>query len=85
MAENITKIDEKIRELKRKKKSVLNQEKIKEYDAFIKAVNKAIEEPKFHIKKIGEVIGFLRDQEERGKFFSKWLEKSSEKQGVSNG
>lgn len=74
MAENITKIDEKIRELKRKKKSVLNQEKIKEYDAFIKAVNKAIEEPKFHIKKIGEVIGFLQEQETNG-WVSKWLAK----------
>lgn len=80
MAENIEKIDERIRELKRKKKAVLDQEKIREYNAFIKSVNHAIEEPKFRIKKIGDVIGFLRDQEERGKFFSKWQEKTSEKQ-----
>lgn len=63
MAENIAKIDEKIRELKRKKKAVENREKIKDQCEAIKAINQSLKNSKLKIEKITEIVGFLQEQE----------------------
>ena len=78
MAENIAKIDEKIRELKRKKKAVENREKIKdqcEAIKAIKAINQSLKNSKLKIEKITEIVGFLQEQESSGNWLSKWLAK----------
>lgn len=76
MAENIAKIDEKIRELKRKKKAVENREKIKDQCDSIKAINQSLKDSKLKIEKITEIVGFLQEQESNGKWVSKWLAKN---------
>ncbi len=76
MAENITKIDEKIRELKRKKKAVENREKIKDQYDSIKAINQSLKNSKLKIEKITEIVGFLQEQESSGNWLSKWLAKN---------
>ena len=68
MAENIAKIDEKIRELKRKKKAVDQCEAIK-------AINQSLKNSKIKIEKITEIVGFLQEQESNGNWLSKWLAK----------
>ena len=75
MAENIAKIDEKIRELKRKKKTAENREKIKDKSEAIKAINKSLKNSKIKIEKITEIVGFLQEQESSGNWLSKWLAK----------
>lgn len=75
MAENITKIDEKIRELKRKKKAVENREKIKDQREVIQAINQSLKDSKLKIEKITEIVGFLQEQETNGNWVSKWLAK----------
>lgn len=75
MAENIAKIDEKIRELKRKKKAVENCEKIKDQCEAIKAINQSLKNSKLKIEKITEIVGFLQEQESSGNWLSKWLAK----------
>ena len=75
MAENIAKIDEKIRELKRKKKAVENREKIKDQCEAIKAINQSLKNSKLKIEKITEIVGFLQEQESSGNWLSKWLAK----------
>lgn len=75
MGENIAKIDEKIRELKRKKKAVENREKIKDQCDSIKAINQSLKNSKLKIEKITEIVGFLQEQESNGNWFSKWLAK----------
>jgi hypothetical protein len=75
MAENIAKIDEKIRELKRKKKAVENREKIKDQCEAIKAINQSLKNSKIKIEKITEIMGFLQEQESSGNWLSKWLAK----------
>ena len=67
MAENIAKIDEKIRELKRKKKTAENREKIKDQSEAIKAINQSLKNSKIKIEKITEIVGFLQEQESSGK------------------
>lgn len=76
MAENIAKIDEKIRELKRKKKAVENREKIKDQYDSIKAINQSLKNSKLKIEKITEIVGFLQEQESSGNWLSKWLVKN---------
>lgn len=71
MAENIAKIDEKIRELKRKKKAVENREKIKDQCEAIKAINQSLKNSKLKIEKITEIVGFLQEQESSGNWLSK--------------
>lgn len=44
MAENIAKIDEKIRELKRKKKTAENQQMIKACNAYLRSLNSSLKE-----------------------------------------
>lgn len=75
MAENIAKIDEKIRELKRKKKTAENREKIKDQSEAIKAINQSLKNSKIKIEKITEIVGFLQEQESSGNWLSKWLAK----------
>lgn len=75
MAENIAKIDEKIRELKRKKKTAENREKIKVQSEAIKAINQSLKNSKIKIEKITEIVGFLQEQESSGNWLSKWLAK----------
>lgn len=75
MAENIAKIDEKIRELKRKKKTAENREKIKDQSEAIKAINQSLKNSKIKIEKIIEIVGFLQEQESSGNWLSKWLAK----------
>ena len=75
MAENIAKIDEKIRELKRKKKAVENREKIKDQCEAIKAINQSLKNSKLKIEKITEIVGFLQEQESSGNWLSKRLAK----------
>ena len=75
MAENIAKIDEKIRELKRKKKTAENREKIKDQSEAIKAINQSLKNSKIKIEKITEIVGFLQEQETNGNWVSKWLAK----------
>lgn len=72
MAENIAKIDEKIRELKRKKKTAENREKIKDQSEAIKAINQSLKNSKIKIEKITEIVGFLQEQESSGNWLSKW-------------
>lgn len=79
MAENIAKIDEKIRELKRKKKAVENREKIKDQCDSIKAINQSLKDSKLKIEKITEIVGFLQEQETRGKFLSNWIKNNQKK------
>lgn len=79
MAENIAKIDEKIRELKRKKKAVENREKIKDQCDSIKAINQSLKDSKLKIEKIKEIVGFLQEQETRGKFLSNWIKNNQKK------
>lgn len=75
MAENIAKIDEKIRELKRKKKTAENREKFKDQSEAIKAINQSLKNSKIKIEKITEIVGFLQEQESSGNWLSKWLAK----------
>ena len=75
MAENIAKIDEKIRELKRKKKTAENREKIKDQSEAIKAINQSLKNSKIKIEKITEIVGFLQEQESSDNWLSKWLAK----------
>ena len=84
MAENIAKIDEKIRELKRKKKAVENREKIKDQCDSIKAINQSLKDSKLKIEKIKEIVGFLQEQETRGKFLSNWI-KNNQKNRIEKG
>lgn len=72
MAENIAKIDEKIRELKRKKKTAENQQMIKACNAYLRS----LKESGIQVKRIDEVLGFLLEQEANGKWVSKWLVKN---------
>jgi hypothetical protein len=75
MAENIAKIDEKIRELKRKKKTAENQQMIKACNAYLRSLNSSLKESGIQVKRIDEVLGFLLEQETNGKWVSKWLAK----------
>jgi peptidoglycan hydrolase CwlO-like protein len=76
MAKDIAKIDEKIRELKRKKKSAENQQMIKECHAYLKALNSSLKKSGVQIKRIDELLGFLLEQEANGNWVSKWLVKN---------
>lgn len=76
MAENIAKIDEKIRELKRKKKTAENQQMIKACNAYLRSLNSSLKESGIQVKRIDEVLGFLLEQEANGKWVSKWLVKN---------
>lgn len=76
MPENISKIDEKIRELKRKKKAVENREKIKDQCEAVKAINQSLKNSGLKIEKITEIVGFLQEQEANGNWVSKWLAKN---------
>lgn len=76
MPENISKIDEKIRELKRKKKAVENREKIKDQCEAVKAINQSLKNSRLKIEKITEIVGFLQEQETNGNWVSKWLVKN---------
>lgn len=64
MAENIAKIDEKIRE------------KIKDQCEAIKAINQSLKNSKLKIEKIADIVGFLQEQETNGNWVSKWLAKN---------
>lgn len=79
MAENIAKIDEKIRELKRKKKTAENQQMIKACNAYLRSLNSSLKESGIQVKRIDEVLGFLLEQEANGKWVSKWLAKSGQR------
>lgn len=68
MAENIAKIDEKIRELKRKKKTAENQQMIKACNAYLRSLNSSLKESGIQVKRIDEVLGFLLEQEANGKW-----------------
>lgn len=79
MAENIAKIDEKIRELKRKKKSAENRELIRDYRVFIRGLNQLLKGADVKIEKLEDIFGFLQEQETRGKFVSNWVKNNRKK------